>query len=69
MMIEVVESVVTSKIKLSYMDDMNAYVSSTENVLGNFSSIAKTPDESYRRLRAKLFSLIANYVQNQKVSH
>ncbi|NDH09683.1 MAG: hypothetical protein EBY16_08770 [Gammaproteobacteria bacterium] len=68
-MIEIIESVVTSKIKLDYSKDMDAYVSSTENVLGNFSSVAKTPDESNRRLRAKLFSLIANYVMNQKVSH
>jgi len=67
--IEIIESVASSKIKLEYSKEQDGYISSTKNVLGDFSSFGKTPDDSNRRLRAKLFSLIATYMQQQKVNH
>ena len=66
-MIEVVESVATSKFKLVYLADTDQYMSTTENVLGKFSSIGESPEDSNRSLRAKLYSLIASYIEKERV--
>jgi hypothetical protein len=66
-MIETVESVASSKFKLAYLADTDQYIASTENVLGKFSSIGESPEDANRRLRAKLFSLIASYIEKEKV--
>lgn len=66
-MIETVESVASSKFKLAYLADTDQYMCSTENVLGKFSSIGDNPEDANRRLRAKLFSLIASYIEKEKI--
>ena len=66
-MIETVESVASSKFDLSYIADMDKYVASTKNALGHFSSIGDDPQDANRRLRAKLFSLIASYIEKQRI--
>jgi hypothetical protein len=66
-MIETVESVASSKFRLAYLEDTNQYVASTENALGQFSSIGDSPEDANRRLRAKLFSLIASYIEKEKI--
>jgi hypothetical protein len=68
-MIIVIESVLQTKIDFRYVKDEDNYVASTSNVLGEFSSYGKTPDEAVRRLKSKLFGLLAEYVHNQKVNH
>jgi predicted RNase H-like HicB family nuclease len=68
-MIIVVESVLQTKIDFKYVKDEDNYVASTSNVLGEFTSFGKTPDDAVRRLKSKLFGLLAEYVQNQRVTH
>lgn len=68
-MIIVIESVLQTKIDFRYLKDEDHYVASTSNVLGEFSSMGKTPDDAVRRLKSKLFGLLAEYVHNQKVNH
>jgi len=68
-MIIVIESVLQTKIDFRYLKDEDHYVASTSNVLGEFSSMGKTPDDAVRRLKSKLFGLLAEYLHNQKVNH
>lgn len=68
-MITVIESVLQTKIDFRYVKDNDVYLASTSNVLGEFSSLGKTPDDAVRRLKSKLFGLLAEYVHNQKVNH
>jgi len=68
-MIIVIESVLQTKIDFRYLKDEDHYVASTSNVLGEFTSFGKTPDDAVRRLKSKLFGLLAEYVHNQKVNH
>jgi|688.fasta_scaffold361581_3 predicted RNase H-like HicB family nuclease len=68
-MIIVIESVLQTKIDFRYVKDEDNYVASTSNVLGDFTSFGKTPDDAVRRLKSKLFGLLAEYVHNQKVNH
>ncbi len=68
-MIIVIESVLQTKIDFRYLKDEDQYVASTSNVLGEFTSFGKTPDDAVRRLKSKLFGLLAEYVHNQKVNH
>ena len=68
-MITVIESVLQTKIDFRYVKDNDLYLASTSNVLGEFSSLGKTPDDAVRRLKSKLFGLLAEYVHNQKVNH
>jgi predicted RNase H-like HicB family nuclease len=68
-MIIVIESVLQTKIDFRYVKDQDNYVASTSNVLGDFTSFGKTPDDAVRRLKSKLFGLLAEYVHNQKVNH
>jgi predicted RNase H-like HicB family nuclease len=68
-MITVIESVLQSKIDFQYIKDGDNYYASTSNALGQFSSIGKTPDDAVRRLKSKLFGLLAEYLHNQKVNH
>jgi len=68
-MIIVVESVLQTKIDFYYVKESDNYVASTSNVLGEFTSFGKTPDDAVRRLKSKLFGLLAEYVQNQRVTH
>jgi hypothetical protein len=68
-MIIVIESVLQTKIDFKYVKDEDNYVASTSNVLGDFTSFGKTPDDAVRRLKSKLFGLLAEYVHNQKVNH
>jgi predicted RNase H-like HicB family nuclease len=68
-MIIVVESVLQTKIDFHYVKESDNYVASTSNVLGEFTSFGKTPDDAVRRLKSKLFGLLAEYVQNQRVNH
>jgi predicted RNase H-like HicB family nuclease len=68
-MLIVMESVLQSKIDFHYLKDEDHYVASTSNVLGEFTSYGKTPDDAVRRLKSKLFGLLAEYVHNQKVNH
>jgi predicted RNase H-like HicB family nuclease len=68
-MLTTIESVLQTKIDFHYAKDQDNYVASTSNVLGHFSSYGKTPDDAVRRLKSKLFGLLAEYVQNQKVNH
>jgi hypothetical protein len=68
-MIIVIESVLQTKIDFKYVKDVDNYVASTSNVLGEFTSFGKTPDDAVRRLKSKLFGLLAEYVHNQKVNH
>ena len=68
-MIIVIESVLQTKIDFRYVKDEDNYVASTSNVLGDFTSFGKTPDDAVRRLKSKLFGLLSEYVHNQKVNH
>jgi predicted RNase H-like HicB family nuclease len=68
-MLIVIESVLQTKIDFHYVKDEDNYVASTSNVLGEFTSFGKTPDDAVRRLKSKLFGLLAEYVHNQKVNH
>ena len=68
-MITVIESVLQTKIDFRYVKDNDLYLASTSNVLGEFTSFGKTPDDAVRRLKSKLFGLLAEYVHNQKVNH
>ena len=68
-MIIVIESVLQTKIDFRYVKESDNYVASTSNVLGEFTSFGKTPDDAVRRLKSKLFGLLAEYVHNQKVNH
>ncbi len=68
-MIIVIESVLQTKIDFKYVKNGDNYVASTSNVLGEFTSFGKTPDDAVRRLKSKLFGLLAEYVHNQKVNH
>jgi predicted RNase H-like HicB family nuclease len=68
-MIIVIESVLQTKIDFRYVKDEDNYVAFTSNVLGDFTSFGKTPDDAVRRLKSKLFGLLAEYVHNQKVNH
>ena len=68
-MIIVIESVLQTKIDFRYVKDEDNYIASTSNVLGEFTSFGKTPDDAVRRLKSKLFGLLAEYVHNQKVNH
>lgn len=68
-MIIVIESVLQTKIDFRYLKDEDHYIASTSNVLGEFTSFGKTPDDAVRRLKSKLFGLLAEYVHNQKVNH
>ena len=68
-MLTIIESVLQAKIDFRYVKDNDVYLASTSNVLGEFSSLGKTPDDAVRRLRSKLFGLLAEYVHNQKVNH
>ena len=68
-MIVVIESVLQSKIDFKYTQDTDSYLASTTNVLGSFVAVGKTPDDAVRRLKSKLFGLLAEYVHNEKVSH
>jgi predicted RNase H-like HicB family nuclease len=68
-MLTTIESVLQTKIDFHYAKEQDNYVASTSNVLGHFSSYGKTPDDAVRRLKSKLFGLLAEYVQNQKVNH
>lgn len=68
-MITVIESVLQTKIDFRYLKDEDQYIASTSNVLGEFTSFGKTPDDAVRRLKSKLFGLLAEYVHNQKVNH
>jgi predicted RNase H-like HicB family nuclease len=68
-MLIVIESVLQTKIDFQYLKDEDHYVASTSNVLGEFTSFGKTPDDAVRRLKSKLFGLLAEYVHNQKVNH
>ena len=68
-MLIVIESVLQTKIDFQYVKDEDNYVASTSNVLGEFTSFGKTPDDAVRRLKSKLFGLLAEYVHNQKVNH
>jgi predicted RNase H-like HicB family nuclease len=68
-MLIVIESVLQSKIDFHYLKNEDHYVASTSNVLGEFTSFGKTPDDAVRRLKSKLFGLLAEYVQNQRVNH
>ena len=58
-MIIVIESVLQTKIDFRYVKDEDNYVASTSNVLGEFTSYGKTPDDAVRRLKSKLFGLLA----------
>jgi hypothetical protein len=66
-MIEIIESVASSKFELGYIADSDKYIASTKNALGQFSSIGDNPEDANRRLRAKLFSLIASYIEKEKI--
>jgi predicted RNase H-like HicB family nuclease len=68
-MLIVIESVLQTKIDFQYLKNEDHYVASTSNVLGEFTSYGKTPDDAVRRLKSKLFGLLAEYVHNQKVNH
>ena len=68
-MLTTIESVLQTKIDFRYLKDEDYYVASTSNVLGEFTSFGKTPDDAVRRLKSKLFGLLAEYVQNQRVTH
>jgi len=68
-MLTTIESVLQTKIDFHYAKDQDNYVASTSNVLGEFSSYGKTPDDAVRRLKSKLFGLLVEYVHNQKVNH
>ena len=68
-MLTTIESVLQAKIDFRYVKDNDVYLASTSNVLGKFSSLGKTPDDAVRRLKSKLFGLLAEYVHNQKVNH
>ena len=68
-MLTIIESVLQAKIDFRYVKDNDVYLASTSNVLGEFSSLGKTPDDAVRRLKSKLFGLLAEYVHNQKVNH
>ena len=68
-MIVVIESVLQSKIDFKYTQDNDSYLASTTNALGSFIAVGKTPDDAVRRLKSKLFGLLAEYVHNEKVSH
>jgi predicted RNase H-like HicB family nuclease len=68
-MLTTIESVLQTKIDFHYAKDQDNYVASTSNVLGEFLSYGKTPDDAVRRLKSKLFGLLAEYVHNQKVNH
>ena len=68
-MLTTIESVLQAKIDFRYVKDNDVYLASTSNVLGEFSSLGKTPDDAVRRLKSKLFGLLAEYVHNQKVNH
>lgn len=68
-MITVIESVLQSKINFHYIKESDNYVAETSNVLGNFSQYGKTPDDAVRRLKSKMFGLLSEYLQNQKVNH
>jgi hypothetical protein len=68
-MLTTIESVLQTKIDFHYAKDQDNYVALTSNVLGEFSSYGKTPDDAVRRLKSKLFGLLAEYVHNQKVNH
>jgi predicted RNase H-like HicB family nuclease len=68
-MLTTIESVLQTKIDFHYAKDQDNYVASTLNVLGEFSSYGKTPDDAVRRLKSKLFGLLSEYVHNQKVNH
>lgn len=68
-MIIVIESVLQSKIDFKYTQDTDSYLASTTNALGSFVAVGKTPDDAVRRLKSKLFGLLAEYLNNQKVNH
>lgn len=68
-MLTTIESVLQTKIDFRYVKDNDVYLASTSNVLGEFSSLGKTPDDAVRRLKSKLFGLLTEYVHNQKVNH
>lgn len=68
-MFSTIESVLQTKIEFRYVKESDNYVASTSNVLGEFSSIGKTPDDAIRRLKSKLFGLLSEYLHNQKVNH
>ena len=68
-MLTTIESVLQTKIDFKYLKNEDHNVASTSNVLGEFTSFGKTPDDAVRRLKSKLFGLLAEYVHNQKVNH
>ena len=68
-MITVIESVLQGKINFRYIKESDNYVAETSNVLGNFNQFGKTPDDAVRRLKSKMFGLLSEYLQNQKVNH
>jgi len=68
-MIVVIESVLQTKIDFHYVAELDNYVASTSNVLGEFTASGKTPDDAVRRLKSKLFTLLVSYLNMSKINH